>query len=44
MESFEFSGLDSFAGIMKFSFCLEFKLFTAWGKVWSGVLHSPYIL
>lgn len=44
MDFFEFSGPHSFANIMKFNFCLEFKLFIAWRKVSFGVLHRPCFL
>jgi len=44
MESFEFSGPDSFANIMKVNCFLEFKLFIPWGKLWFKLLHSLYFL
>lgn len=36
---------NTFSAILKFSFCLDFQQFIAWGKGQSpsfGVLHSPY--
>lgn len=49
--SFSFPGIfwvqwnNTFYAILKFSFCLEFQLFIAWGKGQSpsfGILHRPY--